>query len=68
MNNKPKTVVNSKTIIFNVIMTLILVAELLPTVVPNSPEWVLPVSVGVMGIGNIVLRVWFTTQPVESFK
>lgn len=59
----------SKTVIFNIIMMLILVAEAIPALdIPGAPEW-LGVAAGVVTVvGNIILRVWFTDQPVVMKK
>jgi len=54
----------SKTLWFNVIMMLILMAEQIPVLWPNSPEWVAPGAATVLVFGNIILRVWFTEQPL----
>jgi len=63
-NETPKMWYESKTVWFNIIMTLILVASFVTTV-SGLPEWVVPVSMIVQGVGNIVLRVWFTDSTVE---
>lgn len=70
MNSLGKAVVQSKTIIFNVIMMLILVAESVPPIWESFgglPTWVMPASATVVVFGNIALRVWFTDTPITSF-
>lgn len=49
-------------VIFNVILTLILVAEMLPQIWPDAPEWLGLACVVVVGVGNIILKVWFTSE------
>jgi len=54
----------SKTIWFNSIMTLVDTAAFLEAV-PGLPEWLPVVALLVHGIGNIILRVWFTSEPIK---
>lgn len=55
-----KEVLQSKTVWFNVIMTVITMAEFMGNI---KPEW-LGVTVMISGLGNIILRIWFTSQPI----
>jgi len=51
----------SKTLWFNALMTVLLLAELL-----RELPWVSPEMLTVLiGAGNVVLRVWFTKKAVE---
>jgi hypothetical protein len=61
---------DSKTVWFNVIMTLILATPpILAAFKAMSPEQaVFADSVGtlIIGLGNVVLRVWFTEVPIAT--
>lgn len=60
----PKPWYQSKTLWFNVFTMLVLIAEQIPALWPNPPEW-LTVAVGaVLVVGNVILRVWFTSEPL----
>ena len=52
----------SKTLWFNILATVVLTASYLGNVNPSISA----VAVGVAGVGNIILRVWFTEMPVEK--
>lgn len=52
----------SKVIWFNVILTLLDIAALFEVVVPAQAVIFFTLT---QGIGNIILRRWFTTQPLE---
>ena len=66
--NTPKPWYTSKTVWFNVIMTIILVAEIIPQILPFIPEEARYISVGVFAVGNIILRVWFTDTPIQTHR
>lgn len=53
-----KSVFASKTVWFNVIMTIVNFGAYFQTVVPAN--W-LPYAIGVQALGTIVLRIWFTS-------
>ena len=53
---------HSKTVWFNVIFTL---AEVSVVLVDLIPVEYTPVLMGVQGVANVVLRVWFTNKAVE---
>lgn len=55
----------SKTVWYNIVMTAVLSAAFLQEGVP-VPTWVKSVLVAVEGVGNIVLRVWFTNRAVTK--
>ncbi len=52
----------SKTIWFNVVMTIVDIAALSSVVTFISPE----VAALIQGIGNIILRVWFNNVTIEK--
>jgi hypothetical protein len=56
-----KTIWQSKTFWFNVVMTIVDFAAFSETVLPIEA---LPYLTMVQGLGNIVLRVWFTNGGV----
>lgn len=59
----------SKTVIFNVVMMLVLIADALPALdIPGAPEWLGVAAGAVAVVGNIILRVWFTDQPIVTKK
>lgn len=69
MDNKVgKYLWESKTVIFNVIMVLVLVAEQVPAIWANPPEWLSTAALLVGVVGNIILRVFFTDTPVVFSK
>lgn len=53
----------SKTIIFNILMTIVEVTALLQQT-PVVPEDLMPYVVAAHGIGNVIIRVFFTTKPL----
>lgn len=53
----------SKTVAFNVLMTVVEVAALLKDS-PLIPEKAMPYVVAAHGIGNILIRIFFTTKPL----
>ncbi len=55
---------NSKTVWFNVIMTVLDIAAFLQITYPTN-EKIGVASILAHGIGNIILRVWFTDQAVS---
>lgn len=61
----PKPFYFSKTVWLNVITTIVAALTFLPTVGGLIPEAALPYLLGAVGILNIILRVWFTEQPVS---
>jgi hypothetical protein len=58
-----KPIYISKTVWLNVIATLIAVIEL---VQPQFPAEYLPYFVAGVGILNVILRVWFTSEPISK--
>ena len=52
----------SKTIWFNAVTTLLMFASLSEVEMIISPKWIAIIN----GVGNIILRVWFTSQPVTK--
>jgi hypothetical protein len=61
----PKPVYLSKTVWLNVITTVVAALTFLPSVSGLIPEVALPYILGAVGVLNIILRVWFTEQPVS---
>ncbi len=59
-----KSWLSSKTIWFNVIMTVIDIATFLTATYPTN-QIIATVSILVHGIGNIVIRYFFTSQPIQ---
>lgn len=55
----------SKTVWYNLIMTVIDIAALVQEVYTDVPEWVLLGAAMIHGSGNVVLRIWFTDKPIE---
>lgn len=51
----PKPWWKSKTLYFNAITTVVGLAGLVPD----------PIAMGVAGVGNVVLRTWFTEAPIK---
>lgn len=51
----------SKTVWFNIVMTVVGASAALAG---SFPQWA-PWLGGVTVVGNVVLRVWFTSQPVS---
>lgn len=56
-----KKIHKSRTVQFNAIYTIIAIAALLMNYIPE--EYV-PLLAVVQGVGNVILRVWFTSQPI----
>jgi len=54
----------SKTFWFNVIMFIVLFAEQMPAILPNLPEWATAAVAFVLLAGNLILRLWFTDEPL----
>lgn len=52
----------SKTVLFNILTTIIMIASF----VGDVHESVKAVTIMIVGIGNIVLRIWFTEMKVEK--
>lgn len=65
-----KAFYESKTVIFNIVMTIILAVPIIAAAYKalSPEEAVLIDSVAglITGLGNIVLRVWFTDTGIES--
>jgi hypothetical protein len=51
----------SRTVWFNIVTTVIMVASL-GSIVPVDSK----ILGLVIGVGNVILRVWFTSQPIEK--
>lgn len=62
-----KAIYKSKTVIFNVI-TFLLAVIALPEFSSIIPVDYLPVIALVNSIGNIILRVYFTAQPITTIE
>ena len=60
---KHKKWYESKTIWFNIIMTISGVAVV---ITPHIPEKWAALTMSIQGIGNLVLRVWFTSATISS--
>lgn len=59
-----KHILHSKTIWFNVVITIIESSTFfLDSKIVNTEY--LPYFIAFQGIGNIILRIWFTKQPVR---
>lgn len=56
----------SKTVIFNAITTIVAVLTFLPSVSDLVPENALKYLLAGVGVLNIVLRIWFTDNPVTK--
>ena len=61
MQKKAKLWYESKTVLFNILTTIVMVASF----VGDVHESVSAVTVMVAGIGNIILRVWLTDTAIE---
>lgn len=53
----------SKTVWFNILMTLIGVITAFQGM-PTLQAWA-PLFADILAVGNIILRVWFTTTPIQ---
>ena len=62
MKKQTKLWYESKTVLFNILSTIVMVASF----VGDVHESVSAVTVMVAGIGNIILRVWFTDKEVAK--
>jgi len=60
---KQKKWYHSKTIWFNVIMTI---SGVTVVITPHIPERWAAFTMSIQGIGNLVLRVWFTSISIED--
>ena len=62
----------SKTLWFNFIMTIVLAVPIIATATknldPNAAVLIDSVAGLVAGLGNILLRVWFTDTPIDNPK
>lgn len=62
----------SKTIWFNVIMTLLLIAPIVGAFVkilePDQVALIDGILAVLAGVGNVILRVWFTDTPIQTAK
>lgn len=63
-----KTVIESKTVWFNVVTTLIgilpIIAAAVKAITPETAILIDAVVTMVVGVGNVILRVWFTNTPI----
>lgn len=66
-DNTTKDWWTSKTVWLNVVLTLIGIATLFATANAMFPTWVPAAAALVIGVLNVVLRVWFTATPVTQF-
>lgn len=57
-----KKIYESKTVWFNLIMMVVLVAQLVGDMYTNQAQ----LTALIAGVGNIVLRVWFTETKIEK--
>lgn len=55
----------SKMVWFNIIMTVVELVAFVGTL-PGLPSEVLPYLATIQGVGNVVLRVWFTELGIRS--
>lgn len=62
MKKQPKLWYESKTVLFNILTTIVMVASFIGDVHPNISA----VTVMIAGIGNVILRVWFTKSEVAK--
>ena len=53
-----KPIYASKTLWFNIVTGILAIASVVPH----------PITAGITAVGNIVLRVWFTEQPIKLRK
>jgi len=60
---KHKKWYESKTIWFNIIMTISGIAVV---ITPHIPEKWAALTMSIQGIGNLVLRVWFTSATISN--
>ena len=66
-NTTPKPFYASKMVWFNAITTLIAVLSLLPQASGlDLPPQVANYALLAVGVLNVILRVWFTTAPIEG--
>jgi len=60
----------SKTVIFNLIMTVVLFAPIIAAaaeaVTPQMAVLIDSIAGLITGLGNVVLRVWFTDAPIAT--
>lgn len=56
----------SKTVIFNALTTLAAILSFLPTVSNLIPPEAIPALLGLVGIVNIIIRIWFTDNAVTK--
>ena len=59
-----KTLENSKTVYFNLIVILIALLAM-PEFISVIPESWIPFTVLIGGFGNLVLRIFFTSEPIQ---
>lgn len=62
----------SKVVIFNIVAMVIMAAPIIATsakaLEPNAATLIDSIVALVVGIGNVVLRVWFTDTPIDVQK
>ncbi len=67
-----KYVFASKTVLFNIIMMIIamvpLVATMMKAITPDQAVMIDAIAAFVMGVGNLIIRIWFTDQPITFHK
>jgi hypothetical protein len=60
----------SKTVWFNLVMTLLMIVPVVATTVkaldPNDAVLIDAIAGLVTGVGNIIIRIWFTDMPIGS--
>jgi asparagine N-glycosylation enzyme membrane subunit Stt3 len=62
----------SKTVIFNIVMTIVMavpvIAAAYKAVTPEAAVLIDSIAGLITGLGNIMLRVWFTDTPIDTPK
>ena len=63
MYMEEKSYLKSKTLWFNIIMTLVSMASIFEATIPQA---YLPMLVTFQGVGNMILRVWFSNSIITK--